>query len=108
MNLNEDVRTLLIKILVPATIGVSMKLAIEGRDKAMTKTNVITSFILGVGTAYLTGALILKSFSPEIASIVIGIVAMGSESIAKFMIRKFKIDSMIISFLEYLLGQIKK
>ncbi len=108
MKLDDEFRTLIIKILVPATIAVSMKLAIEGREKAITKTNVITSFIMGVGTAYLAGGLILKSFSPEIASIVIGIIAMGSESIGKFLIRKFKIDSMMISFLEYLLGQIKK
>lgn len=93
---------------MPALIGISMKLAIDAKRKGLSWFRVITSFVTGLGCAYLTADLVLEYFSPQISPIVIASIAMSGEHISDWIIYKLNIDQLAIGFLEWLLSKIKK
>ena len=49
----EDIKVWLVKILLPSLVAISIKIAIQSKKEAVTWFNVITSFITGIGSAYL-------------------------------------------------------
>lgn len=105
---DDELKTFVLKIILPALVAVSIKLAIMSQRTKMSVFNIIGSFVIGVGIAYLTGGLILNSISPNYVPLVIGVVTLVGEKIAYWILFTLKVDKLAISFLEYLLGLIKK
>lgn len=82
------------KVIIPAIIGVGMKIAIEMK-KDRTKvsfTNVCLSMFVGVGGAYISSGLIQQEFSTQYQSIAIAFVAIISDKVAEYVIYKWNID----------------
>jgi hypothetical protein len=98
--LSEELRTLLIKILIPALVAVSIKIAITSRKNPMTLFNVITSIVIGVGSAYLFSGLVINNFSDEWVPLMIALVTISGEKIGNWLIYKFNIDLFIEALIE--------
>jgi len=105
---NEELKIFFFKIIIPALVAVSVKLAIEGQRTKMNTFNVLSSFVIGVGVAYLSGDLVLAAARSEAVSPIVAIIALAAEKIASFILFKFRIDKAMLSVLEYLSGLIKK
>jgi hypothetical protein len=104
----DDVKTFLLKIILPALVAVSIKLAIQSQRTKMSVFNIMGSFVVGVGIAYLTGGLILSSVSAEYVPLIIGVVTLTGEKIAYWILYSLKVDKFALSLMEYLIGLMKK
>lgn len=106
--IDEEIKTFLLKIILPALVAVSIKLAIMSQRTKMSAFNVAGSFVIGVGIAYLSGGIVLGSVKPEYVPLVIGIITLAGEKFAQWFLFSLKVDQLFLSFLEYIVGLIKK
>jgi len=106
--IDEELKTFLLKIILPALVAVSIKLAIQSQRTKMSVFNIITSFIIGVGVAYLTGGVILVAVKPDYVPLVIGVVALVGEKLSYWLLFTLSIDKLAISAMEYIIGVMKK
>lgn len=98
--IEKEVRNLLVKVLIPAIVAVSIKIAITMRKNKMTVFNIIASFIVGVGSAYLFSGFILGHFSDEYVPLMIALVTISGEKIGNWILYKFNVDSLIETIIE--------
>lgn len=98
--IQEEMRTLWAKVLIPAFVAVSIKIAVTSRKNKMTIFNVIASIVTGVGSAYLFSGLILSNFSPDFVPLMIALVTISGEKIGNWLIFKLNIDSLVEALIE--------
>lgn len=106
--LDEELRTFLLKIIIPALVAVSIKLAIMSQRVKISLFNILSSFVIGVGTAYISGDIILHTVNETYVPLVISVVALTGEKISYWLLYTFKVDKLAVSALEYIIGLIKK
>lgn len=104
--IGQEIQDLVIKIIIPALVAISIKLAVESRRGKISFFNAITSIIIGVGCAYLSSGWVMDVFSHGMISIVIAVITLTGEKIAFWLIYKLNIDIigdfLINTFLQYL------
>lgn len=88
----EEIWNWLLKILLPALIGLSISIAIKMKNKRMKFIHIFLSLIIGIGTAYLTGGYIIHNFNPDSAPMIIAVVTILGEKIGYWLVFKFKVD----------------
>lgn len=96
----EDLRTWAAKILIPAMIGISIKLAVMSKGKTLSLSNAVISFVTGVGFAYLLSDWVLSSVSDKYAQIVIASIAISGDRIGYWAVHKFNIESILEGLVE--------
>ncbi len=106
--IDEELRTFLLKIIIPALVAVSIKLAIMSQRVKISLFNILGSFVIGIGTAYLSGDIILHTVKSDYVPLVISVIALTGEKIAYWLLYSFKVDKLAVSALEYVIGMIKK
>jgi hypothetical protein len=89
----EDLRSWILKILLPALVAISIKLAVQSKQGAMSWFNVITSFVCGIGSAYLASDLVTSSINPHYVPLVIAVIAISGEKIGFWLVYKFNVES---------------
>lgn len=99
-----EMKAFCLKILMPALVAVSIKIAIQSKNKSITILQVLISFVTGIGSAYLFSGIILDNFSDAWVPVYIAIVAISGEKIGVWLTYKFNVEG----FLEGLLKNIKK
>lgn len=107
-DINEDIKNFLLKIILPAMVAVSVKLAIISQKTRLSVLNVTTSFIIGVGIASLCGQWIMDRVSHDLIPVYIGVIAVAGDKFAQWIIFKFKADQVAITILENLISKLKK
>lgn len=96
---NNEVSQLILKIIIPAILGVGIKLAVEMK-KNKTKIslfNVCSSMFVGIGGAYISSGLIQKELPLEYQSIAIAFIAIITDKVAEYAIYKMEIDLFLTS-----------
>lgn len=97
-----------IKIVVPAVVGISIKLATQIKREEITFIRVVLSFITGIGCAYFIYPFLDES---KYMPLIIGVVSISGEKIMEFLIYKWNIDffltSLMNAFKEFLIKMIK-
>lgn len=96
----ESIRILFVKVLIPALVAVSIKLAITGRKKSISVFSVFTSIITGVGFAYLFSPIILNRISEDYIPLMIALVSISGEKIGTWLIFKLNLDTLIEALIE--------
>ncbi len=96
------------KVMVPAIVALSISIAIRIQRETVKVTNVILSFIIGIGCAYLFGDLILASFSKEWSPVVIGVVSITGNDAGRWLIYKFEFDVIGDAFVRWIISKFKK
>lgn len=93
----------LVKILAPATIAISIKIATQIKNEKMTFSRVIISFFVGIGCAYFVYPFIDDGrWTP----LIVGVVAMSGEKITEYLIYKWDVDNAISMILKGLVNLI--
>lgn len=91
----------LVKILAPAVIAISIKIATQIKNEQMTFSRVIISFIVGIGCAYFVYPFIDDGrWTP----LIVGVVAMSGEKITEYLIYKWDVDKAISMILKGLVN----
>jgi hypothetical protein len=99
-NLNEEARAFIFKIIIPALVAVSVKLAVMGKQGKITFFQVISSFVTGIGSAYLAGPIVMQYTTPNSMPLVIAAIAISGEKIGHYFIYKFKVEEVFKGILE--------
>lgn len=95
----EEVKSFLLKIIVPSLVAVSIKLAVMSRNGKISMFNVIVSLITGVGSAYLFADYVMSSFSHQYIPLVIALITFSGEKIGVYFIVKFNVEEFISTLL---------
>lgn len=98
--INNEYAQFFIKIIIPAILGVGMKIAIEmKKNKAkISFINVCLSMFVGVAGAYISSGLIQSELDTKYQSIAIAFIAIISDKVAEYIIYRLNIDSMLTAF----------
>jgi hypothetical protein len=91
----QDFKTWCLKILLPALVAISIKLAIQSKSMRMTWFSAISSFVVGVGFAYLFSDIVLSKVAKEYTSAIIAVIAISGERIGYWIIYKFNIEAIL-------------
>jgi hypothetical protein len=96
----EDLKSWSIKILLPALVALSIKLAVQSKKTAISWFNVITSFITGIGSAYLFSDWVISTISQPYIPIAIAIITISGEKIGFYLVYKFNVESFLTNILQ--------
>jgi len=91
----EDFRTWLIKILLPSLVAVSIKLAVTAKKDSVTWFSIITSFVTGIGSAYLFSDLVISSVPHNCIPLAIAAITISGEKIGFWLVYKFNVESIL-------------
>jgi hypothetical protein len=94
-SLNHEVKTWVLKPLIWAMVAISIKLAVQSRKNKVTFAIAISSFITGIGSAYLFSDYVSSSFSQDIQPLVIGVIAISGEKIGEYVLYRISFNSFI-------------
>lgn len=103
----QELKDLLIKIIIPSLVAISIKLALETRKGKLSVFNAITSVVIGVGCAYLSSNWVMHTFSDGKIPIVIACITVVGEKIAYWLIYKFDFDVVGDSLINYMIEKYK-
>lgn len=92
-----EINAFFIKIIVPAIVGISIKLAVQVKKEKMTFLRVVLSFITGIGCAYFVYPFVEEN---KYTPLIIGVVSISGEKIMEFLIYKWNIDYFLTSLFE--------
>jgi len=106
--LDEEARTFLAKVIIPALVAISVKLALQSKRQKVSLMNVVTSIIIGIGSAYLSSDWVLDNFGHGSVPIVIGTITITSEKIGYWLLDRFDVGGMIDAFMGTIWGKMKK
>jgi len=96
----DEILALFFKVLLPALIGVSIKIAIEMERKKMTIKRAIISVVSGVGLAWLSSGIIMRVVGIDYQPLMIAVVAITAEKVMEYLLYKFNIDMFLGSLLD--------
>jgi lipopolysaccharide export LptBFGC system permease protein LptF len=108
MNIDEEVRTFIAKIIVPALVSISVKLALQLKRYKMSFVKVLLSIIIGIGSAWLSSGWVLENFEGGKVPVVIAAITITSEKIGYWLMDRFDVGSVIDGFLNGLFSKFKK
>jgi hypothetical protein len=100
--LNEEMKALFVKILVPAFVTISVRLAVLVNKQKMTLTKVIASYVIGMGSAFLLGDWILQNFSADTQRWMIALVAISGDKIGLYLIETLTAKNVLTTLWEFL------
>lgn len=89
----KEFKALLIKILLPALMVLSVKLAILSRKENITVKQIIISFVCGIGSAYIFAPLVMNDVSDHWLPLVIAVITMSGEKIGSYALYRLNIEN---------------
>ncbi len=106
--MTEEIKTLIFKIIMPALVAISIKLAVQSRKSKISIFNAIASIMIGVGCAYLSAYWVLSNFSNETMPIAIAVITITGEKVAYWLIFKFNFDVVGDALIQALIDKFNK
>lgn len=106
--ISNDLRELLVKILIPSLVGISIKLAVQSRQGRVSPFNMFSSIIIGLGLAYLFGDLVISYVHEKWSAVVIAAITITGEKIAYWLIYQLRFDVIGDAFIEAIKNWILK
>ncbi len=103
----QEIKELVVKILIPSVVAISVKLAMQSRKAKISFFNGFASVVIGVGCAYITSSWVMEAFQDKYIPIVIACVTLSGEKVAEWLIYKFNFDVIGDGLVEWLLERIK-
>lgn len=104
--LNNEFIAFITKIIIPALITTAIAIAIDVKNN-ITKVSWITvlmSIIIGLGGSYIFGDMIMENVQSKAVPVAVSAVTLLTEKTFKFFIHRFKVDELIVSIIDLLLG----
>jgi hypothetical protein len=95
MNELDEFKAFLLKIIMPALVALSMKIAIMSKDRRMTVFEIATTIIAGGGAAYLTGPYVMETFPDRYIPLAVAIITISGERIGHWLIYKFNVEMVL-------------
>jgi len=103
----DELYKFIIKILAPAIIAISIKIATQIKREKMSFSRVLISFIVGIGCAYFIYPFVENNIENKYIPLLVGVVAMSGEKISEYIIYKWDIDLFLSSIINAFISGIK-
>lgn len=100
MNDLDEIKAFLLKIIMPALVALSMKIAIMNKNERMTVFQIVVTFVTGIGSAYLAGFYVMETFESKWVPIIVAIITISGERIGHWVIYKFNVEELILNFIK--------
>ncbi len=84
-----------LKIIIPALVGVGIKIAIQMKKEKVSLISVCLSIIIGCGFSFLFGFFIIHNFNEKYVPALAGLIGITGEKIGVWVIYKWKIDTLL-------------
>jgi hypothetical protein len=88
----KEVKAFVVKMLLPALMGLSIKLAILSRKENLTVKKVLISFVCGIGAAYLFYPFIADDVSEHWLPLVIAVITISGEKIGTYAMYRLNVE----------------
>ncbi len=95
-----EFKAFFLKILAPALVAISVKLAVQSTKKKVSMFQVIVSFITGIGCAYLFSGVIVETFSDKWQTVYVAIIAISGEKISYWLVYRFNVEEILTTLLD--------
>lgn len=96
----KELKALFVKILLPALMGLSVKLAILSRKENLTIRQILISFVCGIGSAYLLSPLVMDEVSEHWLPLCIAVITMSGEKIGSYALYRLNVEKLIEFFIK--------
>jgi hypothetical protein len=100
--LPDGITEFITKILIPAMVGISLKIAVQMKKTRLSFLNVALSFIAGISCAWLLSDLIHLHVQEQYQAISIAIIAISGEKVGDFLVYKLRVDEFLQAFVSAL------
>jgi len=101
-NIPNEWLNFLVKVVLVACVAMSVKIAIQMKKEKVSMLNIILSFVIGVGSAFLSGKWVLRSFDDAVSPIVIGAITIVGEKVGNWLVYTLRVDDLLEYILNYL------
>lgn len=108
LRIDEEIKSFLVKIIVPAFVAISVKLALQSKRQKVSLMNVFTSIVIGIGSAYLSSDWVLATFDSDVVPIVIATVTITAEKIGYWLLDRFDVGGILDGFAKGVVQRFKK
>lgn len=99
-NISDEFKSWILKPLVWAMLAISAKLSVQSKREKITLGIVITSFLAGVGSAWLFADYVTLNYDHEFQPLIIAIIAISSEKILEYILYKINFQALLDLFLK--------
>ena len=99
-NVSDEIKSWVLKPLVWAMMAVSVKLAVQSKKERLTMGIVVTSFMAGVGSAWLFADYITMSYSHQYQPLIIAIIAISGDKIVEYFLYKINFQQLLDSLIK--------
>ncbi|MCA6391553.1 MAG: hypothetical protein IM607_09230 [Cytophagales bacterium] len=87
-NVSEEIKSWIVKPLIWAMMAVSVKLAVQSKKEKLTVSIVITSFLAGIGSAWIFADYVILNYSHQYQPMIIAVIAISGEKIVEYVLYK--------------------
>ena len=94
-NVSEEIKSWLVKPLIWAMMAISVKLAVQSKREKITLGIVITSFLAGIGSAWIFADYVLMNYSHQYQPMIIAIIAISGEKIVEYILYKVNFQALL-------------
>lgn len=99
-NVSDEIKSWVLKPLVWAMMAVSVKLAVQSKKEKLTMGIVVTSFMAGVGSAWLFADYITMNYSHQYQPLIIAIIAISGDKIVEYFLYKINFQQLLDSLIK--------
>ena len=94
-NISDEFKSWILKPLVWAMLAISVKLAVQSKREKITIGIVITSFLAGVGSAWLFADYVTLNYEHQYQPLIIAMIAISGEKIFEYILYKINFQALL-------------
>jgi hypothetical protein len=95
MKVSDEVYQFITKVIAPATIGISFKVAVQMKREKVSYISVILSYVIGIAVAVISAPFINQNVPNPYRSMTLAIIAISGEKVGDWLIYQMEIDKFL-------------
>lgn len=94
-SVSEEIKSWIVKPLIWAMLAISVKLAVQSKRQKITVGIVITSFLAGIGSAWIFADYVILNYSHQYQPMIIAVIAISGEKIVEYILYKVNFQALL-------------
>jgi hypothetical protein len=94
-SVSEEIKSWIVKPLIWAMMAISVKLAVQSKRQKITVGIVITSFLAGIGSAWIFADYVILNYSHQYQPMIIAVIAISGEKIVEYILYKVNFQALL-------------
>lgn len=94
-SVSEEIKSWIVKPLIWAMMAISVKLAVQSKRERITLGIVITSFLAGIGSAWIFADYVMLNYSHQYQPMIIAVIAISGEKIVEYILYRVNFQELL-------------